>query len=226
MTLIPEGIVVFFSSFDYEALVYNSWKESGILARIMKKKRIYREPRKSTEVKLVLKEYNDTIEELSHSDPKSHNGAILLAIVGGKISEGINFSDGMGRCIIMVGLPYPSPSDIELIERVKHIESIGCASISKTPKLSAPTQCFNGDAQAGLNILRSCKHRGKQYYENLCIKALNQSIGKCYDQLVLEFLIIFFYCKKHPSLNQHHRYCGHLAFNTSIFLVIPQLTPL
>nr|GMD33796.1 ATP-dependent DNA helicase DDX11 [Ipomoea batatas] len=178
VTLIPEGIVVFFSSFDYEALVYNSWKESGILARIMKKKRIYREPRKSTEVKLVLKEYNDTIEELSHSDPKSHNGAILLAIVGGKISEGINFSDGMGRCIIMVGLPYPSPSDIELIERVKHIESIGCASISKTPKLSAPTQCFNGDAQAGLSILRSCKHRGKQYYENLCIKALNQSIGR------------------------------------------------
>nr|GMD32368.1 ATP-dependent DNA helicase DDX11 [Ipomoea batatas] len=178
VTLIPEGIVVFFSSFDYEALVYNSWKESGILARIMKKKRIYREPRKSTEVKLVLREYNDTIEELCHSDPKSHNGAILLAIVGGKISEGINFSDGMGRCIIMVGLPYPSPSDIELIERVKHIENIGCASISKTPKLSAPTQCFNGDAQAGLNILRSCKHRGKQYYENLCIKALNQSIGR------------------------------------------------
>ncbi|RAL44089.1 hypothetical protein DM860_015010 [Cuscuta australis] len=177
VTLVPEGVIVFFSSFDYESLVYNSWRESGILARIMKKKRIYREPRKSTEVKVVLREYKDAIDH--KLQPESQNGAILFAIVGGKISEGINFSDGMGRCIVMVGLPYPSPSDIELIERVKHIEGLGRSlSLSKPPEVSVPTQSFNGDAQAGLNILRSCKHRGKQYYENLCIKALNQSIGR------------------------------------------------
>ncbi|CAH9088546.1 unnamed protein product, partial [Cuscuta europaea] len=176
-TLVPEGVIVFFSSFDYESMVYNSWKESGILARITKKKRVYREPRKSSEVNLVLREYTDTIDHKRQLE--SMNGAILFAIVGGKISEGINFSDGMGRCIVMVGLPYPSPSDIELIERVKHIEGIGRpSSLIKTPEVSVQAQCFNGDAQAGLNILRSCKHRGKQYYENLCIKALNQSIGR------------------------------------------------
>ncbi|CDO98038.1 unnamed protein product [Coffea canephora] len=167
VAVVPEGIVVFFSSFDYEGKVYEAWKESGILARIMKKKHLFREPRKNTDVELVLKEYKETIDELSITnakyDPAPCSGAVLLAVVGGKISEGINLSDGMGRCIVMVGLPYPSPSDMELMERVKYIEGLESSLISKT--------------QARLDILKCCKHRGRQYYENICMKAVNQSIG-------------------------------------------------
>ncbi|KAL4583896.1 hypothetical protein LXL04_008481 [Taraxacum kok-saghyz] len=162
--VIPQGIVVFFSSFDYEEHVYSSWKESGILNRMMKKKRVFREPRKSTEIETVLKEYKESVDEI---------GAVLFAVVGGKISEGINFSDGMGRCIVMVGLPYPSPSDIELIERVKYIDSLG----DMTKKSNTPLS-FSGDAHTGFEILRSCKHRGREYYENICMKAVNQSIGR------------------------------------------------
>lgn len=179
VTVVPEGVVVFFSSFDYESLVYDSWKASGILSRIMKKKRIFREPRKTTDVEAVLREYKETIDVLSINDPTGCNGAILLAVVGGKISEGINFSDGAGRCIVMVGLPYPSPSDIELIERVKHIEGLEKTILSKNLDSSINAECHNGDVEAGIHILKSCKGRGKEYYENLCMKAVNQSIGKC-----------------------------------------------
>ncbi|KAL3840893.1 hypothetical protein ACJIZ3_025484 [Penstemon smallii] len=175
-TVVPQGVVVFFSSFDYEAKVYNSWKASGILSRIMKKKRIFREPRKSTEIEAVLTEYKETVDSLSTNNLTSCNGAILLAVVGGKISEGINFSDGSGRCIVMVGLPYPSPSDIELIERVKHIE--GLENTTMFRNLKSSNQCQNRDLDTGFQILRSCKGRGKEYYENLCMKAVNQSIGR------------------------------------------------
>ncbi|KAL0354681.1 UNVERIFIED_CONTAM: ATP-dependent DNA helicase DDX11 [Sesamum radiatum] len=179
VTVVPEGVVVFFSSFDYESLVYDAWKASGILLRIMKKKRIFREPRKTTDVEAVLREYKETIDALSMGEPMGCNGAILFAVVGGKISEGINFSDGAGRCIVMVGLPYPSPSDIELIERVKHIEGLVKTTIlSKNLNSSTDAECHNGDLESGFQILKSCKGRGKEYYENLCMKAVNQSIGR------------------------------------------------
>lgn len=170
---------MFFSSFDYEEQVYNAWKSSGILDRIQKKKCVFREPRKNTDVELVLKKYKESISNLaqrSSIDAAPQNGALFLAIVGGKVSEGINFSDGMGRCIVMVGLPYPNPSDIELMERVKHIEGLGYGSAISNLSLSGD-ELYMGDVRAGFNILRSCGHRGKGYYENLCFKAVNQSIG-------------------------------------------------
>lgn len=177
VTVIPEGIVVFFSSFDYEDQVYNMWNASGILERIKRKKSLFREPRKGSEVELVLKEYKETIDASSTGNLKdSTHGAIFLAVVGGKVSEGINFSDGMGRCIVMVGLPYPNPSDIELTERIKHIDGLGELTLS-TPRSSVMDEISGGNAQAGFQILRSCGHKGKAYYENLCMKAVNQSIG-------------------------------------------------
>eukprot|EP00850_Spirogloea_muscicola_P005091 SM000023S07547 [mRNA] locus=s23:33263:38154:- [translate_table: standard] len=95
-------------------------------------------------------------------------GALLLCVVGGKMSEGINFSDGMGRCVVMVGLPYPSPSDPELLERMHYLD--------QRPITENAHNTAKGAAQ--VNILRRCGQRGQAYYENLCMKAVNQSVGR------------------------------------------------
>ncbi|KAK9100999.1 hypothetical protein Scep_024429 [Stephania cephalantha] len=183
VAVVPEGIVIFFPSFEYEAQVHDAWLHSGFLARIMKKKLVFREPRSNVDVDIILKEYKEFITKLSSRDigegSVPHNGAILLAVVGGKMSEGINFSDGMGRCVIMVGLPYPSPSDIELMERIKHIEGLGGSISSGASEPWISNESSNGNTvQAGFDVLRNCKRRGREYYENLCMKAVNQSIGR------------------------------------------------
>ncbi|KAL9862742.1 putative RNA helicase chromatin remodeling SNF2 family [Arabidopsis thaliana] len=170
VAVVPEGIIVFFSSFEYETQVHTAWSNSGILRRIVKKKRVFREPRKNTEVEAVLRDYKEVIE--------SERGAIMLAVVGGKVSEGINFSDSMCRCVVMVGLPYPSPSDIELLERIKHIEGRADSDSIKPSVTLVDDSYYSGDVQAGFGVLKSCKRRGKEYYENLCMKAVNQSIGE------------------------------------------------
>ncbi len=42
------------------------------------------------------------------------------------MSEGINFSDELARCVVMIGMPYPDKQDPELKEKVMYI-NIGIA---------------------------------------------------------------------------------------------------
>ncbi|KAI8330795.1 putative ATP-dependent RNA helicase DDX11 [Choanephora cucurbitarum] len=146
--VIPDGIVVFFPSFTYLEQVYQRWTtaESGhILERILKKKQVFKEPRESSKVEATLRDY-----ALQIDSPDKNMGALLLCVVNGKMSEGINFSDRLGRGIIMIGLPFANRGSVELIEKMKYADQ---------------------HAVDGANA-------GNEYYENLCMRGVNQSIGR------------------------------------------------
>ncbi|ESO99999.1 hypothetical protein LOTGIDRAFT_112727 [Lottia gigantea] len=151
--IVPGGIVCFFPSYDYESLVFNHWQKTGLIDRISKKKKVLREPRKSGGVEHILSQYSTVIKRCkSFGTTQPQTGAILLCVVGGKMSEGINFSDDLGRCVVMVGLPYPNLKSPELKEKMDYLNANYVNSEGRQP--------------------------GQIHYENLCMKAVNQSIGR------------------------------------------------
>ncbi len=120
---------------------------------------LFYEPQSGGDVEGVLRDYSlaiavvratasGAIERLlmetkqpNAGDPHGkRTGALLLAVVGAKLSEGqmmrgsrrvmplthgsagINFSDSLGRAVIMVGLPFANLGSIELKERMLYVE--------------------------------------------------------------------------------------------------------
>lgn len=144
--VVPGGVVVFFPSFSYADAVYACWKSSGVLQQLSNRKKVFQEPRSTGDVESILTEYTASCRE---------QGAIMLCVIGAKLSEGINFGDQMGRCVIVVGLPYPNPSDPELQERLKFADGV----VSQ-----------EGPYQLG--------HKARQVYQDMCMKAVNQCVGR------------------------------------------------
>ncbi|KAL3881003.1 hypothetical protein ACJMK2_033204 [Sinanodonta woodiana] len=151
--VVPGGVVCFFPSYDYEKLVFSHWEKGGVIGKLEGKKKLYREPKRAGQVEQILAEYSSCIKKCGTWSTSSITGAVLFCVVGGKMSEGINFSDELGRCVIMVGLPYPNLHSPELKEKMDYLN----ANFPKDKEGHLP---------------------GQVHYENLCMKAVNQSIGR------------------------------------------------
>ncbi|KAL4229836.1 DEAD H (Asp-Glu-Ala-Asp His) box helicase 11 [Mactra antiquata] len=147
--VVPGGVICFFPSYDYEKQVFAHWENSGVIDKLQVKKKVFREPKRAGLVDQVLHEYSSCIQTPSGSI----TGSILFCVVGGKMSEGINFSDDLGRCIMMIGMPYPNINCPELKEKMDYLN----ANFPKDKEGRSP---------------------GQVHYENLCMKAVNQSIGR------------------------------------------------
>nr|XP_025707634.1 ATP-dependent DNA helicase DDX11 isoform X3 [Callorhinus ursinus] len=113
---------------------------------------IFQEPKRANQVEQVLMEYSRCIKYCGQAGG-TVTGALLLSVVGGKMSEGINFSDNLGRCVVMVGMPYPNIKSPELQEKMAYLDQ----TLPRGPGQPPP---------------------GKALVENLCMKAVNQSIGR------------------------------------------------
>lgn len=92
-----QGVVVFLPCFAYAEEVGRRWEASGALARMASRKRIFWEPRDSTKVASTLRDFGGHITS-GGQGASSPPGALLLCVVGAKMSEGINFGDDLARC--------------------------------------------------------------------------------------------------------------------------------
>uniref|UniRef100_A0A3Q3ARE9 DEAD/H (Asp-Glu-Ala-Asp/His) box helicase 11 n=1 Tax=Kryptolebias marmoratus TaxID=37003 RepID=A0A3Q3ARE9_KRYMA len=149
--VVPGGVVCFFPSYEYSRRIISHWEAGGALARLANKKKIFQEPKKASQVEQVLNEFSRCIQRCA-VDGGGLTGALLFSVVGGKMSEGINFSDDLGRCVVMVGMPYPNIKSPELQEKMSYLDKHLPHSQGRSP--------------------------GQALIENLCMKAVNQSIGR------------------------------------------------
>ncbi|KND86392.1 ATP-dependent RNA helicase chl1 [Tolypocladium ophioglossoides CBS 100239] len=170
--VVPDGVVVFFPSYGYLDEVVGVWQQqrgaaAPIWDRLQTRKTVFREAKGGSSDE-VLQQYTDAILGSGTGDGVTKaKGALLLSVVGGKMSEGINFSDRLGRCVMVVGLPYPNIASPEWKAKMEYIES---TTLSNLVASSKDMRKEEAAAQA--------KQAARDFYENACMRAVNQSIGR------------------------------------------------
>lgn len=142
----PGGTIFFFPSFEYLGSVA---PQAGVR---MGGREVFVEVRASSEGRGLNSESGDHTLRSFAAAVRRDGGALLLAVSGGKLSEGIDFKDDLCRLVAVVGLPYPNASDLSLVEKMRFLDARRARG--------AP----------GLN--------GREFYMARCMKGVNQCIGR------------------------------------------------
>lgn len=128
-----------------------------------------------------------------NDQPAGYNGALLLAVINGSLSEGINFSDRLGRCVVVVGLPFPNASSAAWKAKLEYVgaravavateasEQIGASEASVTPSIAppAPTHLKQVVPAGDHRYIKAIADgASRAHYTNACMRSINQSIGR------------------------------------------------
>ncbi|KAH7080634.1 helicase C-terminal domain-containing protein [Paraphoma chrysanthemicola] len=164
---IPDGVVVFFPSYIYLETCIAAWKRLHVSTsgatfwdRLEQVKPIFWEQRNQQRESVLPNSSQDDAAGsvlTGYSAACAANkgrGALLFAVIGGSLSEGINFSDALGRGVIVVGLPFPNAHSAEWKAKLGYI--------------STKAKQNGGDGQAA----------ARDFLENTCMRAVNQCIGR------------------------------------------------
>ena len=154
---VPDGLVVFFPSYAYLEQVITHWKTipspnantKTTWDRLQSHKPIFQEFKSTAPSDTLLADYSLSIS--------TRKGGLLFSVIGGKLSEGINFSDALGRGVVVVGLPFPNIHSAQWKAKLEYIEQ------STTKR--------TGSLQQG-------REASREFYENACMRAVNQCIGR------------------------------------------------
>jgi DNA excision repair protein ERCC-2 len=97
-SVIPDGVVAFFTSYSYMEQLVSEWDATGVLRDLTKAKLVFIETKDVVETTLALDNYRRACD--------SGRGAVFLSVARGKVSEGINFDRHYGRAVVMFGVPF------------------------------------------------------------------------------------------------------------------------
>ncbi|KAI9735876.1 MAG: ATP-dependent DNA helicase chl1 [Cirrosporium novae-zelandiae] len=176
---IPDGVVVFFPSYNLLSLYADRWHQprphnknnksptpTSIWATLTSQKSVFQESQTPTPtVDTILTAYSESIAQ--------GKGGLLLSVVGGKMSEGINFSDSLGRGVVIVGLPFPNIHSAEWKARLRYIENKVFDDLS-----SSSTTSKDNNTTTSTQKRTQSQAAARDFYENACMRAVNQCVGR------------------------------------------------
>ncbi|AAZ13362.1 TFIIH basal transcription factor complex helicase subunit, putative [Trypanosoma brucei brucei TREU927] len=111
---VPDGIVCFFTGYQYMSEVLLGWHRSGFLKELSRHKLIFVETQSVDDTATALESYRRACD--------IGRGAIFMSIARGKIAEGIDFDSHYGRAVVMFGVPFLPPIDEPLRQRIHWME--------------------------------------------------------------------------------------------------------
>eukprot|EP00884_Botryococcus_braunii_P014096 jgi/Botrbrau1/22688/Bobra.0132s0029.3 len=144
----PDGVLMFFPSYSLLEKLKTRWELTGLWQALNDIKPVRCEPRGTGD-------HFDAVMDSYYSGVRSGKGGLLLAVCRGKVSEGLDFTDGFARAVLLLGIPYPYVKD---------------------PKVQLK-KAYNDQRLRGPN--RSRFITGDAWYCQQAFRALNQAIGRC-----------------------------------------------
>ncbi|XP_072635806.1 Fanconi anemia group J protein isoform X3 [Canis lupus baileyi] len=146
---VNQGILCFLPSYKLLEKLKERWLYTGLWHNLELVKTVIVEPQggEKTDFNELLQVYYDAIKYKGEKD-----GALLVAVCRGKVSEGLDFSDDNARAVITIGIPFPNVKDLQVELKRQY-----------------------NDQHSKLRGLLP----GRQWYEIQAYRALNQALGRC-----------------------------------------------
>uniref|UniRef100_A0AAF5DG82 General transcription and DNA repair factor IIH helicase subunit XPD n=1 Tax=Strongyloides stercoralis TaxID=6248 RepID=A0AAF5DG82_STRER len=111
--MVPDGMVVFFTSYGYMENVVSLWYDQRIIDELVKYKLLFIETQDPLETAAAHRHYQHACDR--------GRGAVFFCVARGKVSEGIDFMDHYGRAVVMLGIPYVNTESRVLRARLEFL---------------------------------------------------------------------------------------------------------
>ncbi|XP_064250299.1 Fanconi anemia group J protein isoform X3 [Passer domesticus] len=146
---VGQGILCFLPSYKMLDKLKDRWMHTGLWRKLEDVKTVIAEPQggAKSDFDELLKIYYDAIKCKGEKD-----GALLVAVCRGKVSEGLDFCDENARAVVTIGIPFPNVRDLQVELKRK----------------------YNDQHKSTRGLLS-----GSQWYEIQAYRALNQALGRC-----------------------------------------------
>ncbi|XP_053729395.1 Fanconi anemia group J protein isoform X3 [Synchiropus splendidus] len=147
--VMSKGVLCFLPSYKMLDKLRDRWTNTGLWEKLEDQKTVITEPRGGGKGDFdeLLQIYYDAIK---HSEKR--DGALLIAVCRGKVSEGLDFTDDNARAVVTIGIPFPNIKDLQVELKMKYNDQ-HCKTRGLLP--------------------------GNRWYEIQAYRALNQALGRC-----------------------------------------------